>query len=307
MHTTTICIFILQVLLIFFQCGNIYNRPSDKGRVEFLVLLLTYPNILFWTIFQPYNSAISALLCFIPGYLAVVIGIVVKLSYLIKNTTGRPINWILPTFAYLFVLLVALVANSTTILSDTQARFFVIVCGAIVTLIIAAIHLINLLKTRIGKQLFSNLFAFKLMIFTGLIGLTLCLLLLFKSPYQALMAVLAWLCFIPIYVEYYKRNFRQIHMEDHIVQMQLQKVVNDFQSKLKGEVKAFKITIVLTKREKEVLFLLQNGKDFDEIADEFHITPKTVHKHASNMYNKFGCHEREELVQLIESGRYAIK
>ena len=52
----------------------------------------------------------------------------------------------------------------------------------------------------------------------------------------------------------------------------------------------------LTRREEEVLRLLSEWHSYKEIADTLVIAPRTVTKHASNIYQKLGVHKRSEAI-----------
>lgn len=62
---------------------------------------------------------------------------------------------------------------------------------------------------------------------------------------------------------------------------------------------------VLTKREREVLRLIAEGRRTKEIADFLSLSPKTVEKHRSNMMRKLDLHSVSEVtVYAIENGFY---
>ncbi len=53
----------------------------------------------------------------------------------------------------------------------------------------------------------------------------------------------------------------------------------------------------LTKREKQVLFILAEGKSSSDIAERLFISPRTVEKHRSNILLKFGLKSTAELIK----------
>ena len=53
---------------------------------------------------------------------------------------------------------------------------------------------------------------------------------------------------------------------------------------------------ILTKREKEIFTLLVENKTTREIADELHISEKTVRNHISNTMQKLGVKGRAQAV-----------
>ena len=60
-------------------------------------------------------------------------------------------------------------------------------------------------------------------------------------------------------------------------------------------------TDVLTKRELEVLHLISQGKPNKEIAAELFISTKTVHNHASHIFDKLGVSNRTEAALVLSS------
>ena len=55
---------------------------------------------------------------------------------------------------------------------------------------------------------------------------------------------------------------------------------------------------VLTEREREVFGALIHGYTITEIAEQLHLSVKTVDTHKSHIYAKLNCHRRSELVSL---------
>ena len=56
----------------------------------------------------------------------------------------------------------------------------------------------------------------------------------------------------------------------------------------------------VTAREKEIIFLLMNGKSNQNIADELFISINTVKIHIYNIYKKFNINKRAELLNLLK-------
>lgn len=54
----------------------------------------------------------------------------------------------------------------------------------------------------------------------------------------------------------------------------------------------------LTKRELQILNGLSNGLNYQQIADELFISPKTVRKHIENVYQKLQVHNKVDAVKL---------
>lgn len=60
---------------------------------------------------------------------------------------------------------------------------------------------------------------------------------------------------------------------------------------------------ILSDREKEVLRLVESGKDTKEIADELFLSPHTVDKHKKNMLERTGAKDTSSLLTLCKSGK----
>ncbi|MEM1324120.1 MAG: response regulator transcription factor [Bacteroidota bacterium] len=60
----------------------------------------------------------------------------------------------------------------------------------------------------------------------------------------------------------------------------------------------------LSKREIEILKLLVNGKKYRQIAEELFISPLTVKKHVSNIYEKLHVSNRAQVIQLVHQQKW---
>jgi len=59
----------------------------------------------------------------------------------------------------------------------------------------------------------------------------------------------------------------------------------------------------LTQRERDVLALIASGENNQAIADQLHISPKTVGNHISNIFNKLQVSDRAHaIVKAREAG-----
>ena len=59
----------------------------------------------------------------------------------------------------------------------------------------------------------------------------------------------------------------------------------------------------LTEREEEVLVLVAKGRSTPRIREELGLTAGTVNAHLSHLYRKLDVHDRQELIDLVESER----
>ena len=65
--------------------------------------------------------------------------------------------------------------------------------------------------------------------------------------------------------------------------------------------------IKISDAEKKVLKLIPTGLTYDQIANQLHLSIKTVHVHRGNMFNKFNVCSRQELAVIaIETGLFKI-
>ncbi|ASV30983.1 response regulator [Maribacter cobaltidurans] len=56
-------------------------------------------------------------------------------------------------------------------------------------------------------------------------------------------------------------------------------------------------TVVLTKREEEVLEQLSSGLSYTKIAENLHVSPSTVRKHIEHIYTKLQVHNKLEAIE----------
>ena len=57
----------------------------------------------------------------------------------------------------------------------------------------------------------------------------------------------------------------------------------------------------LTKREIEIAFLILDKRSYNEISDDLFIAPKTVSKHASNIFKKTKCNSKKDFIDQFVS------
>lgn len=62
----------------------------------------------------------------------------------------------------------------------------------------------------------------------------------------------------------------------------------------------------LTKRELQILNGLANGQNYQEIADELFISPKTVRKHIENIYQKLQVHNKVDAVKVAIQNQIVV-
>ncbi|MGN1123619.1 MAG: response regulator transcription factor, partial [Eubacterium sp.] len=60
---------------------------------------------------------------------------------------------------------------------------------------------------------------------------------------------------------------------------------------------------LLSKREREVMKLLLEGKKRKEIAEELFVTESTIKKHSASIYKKLEVENRKELLEKVKSER----
>jgi DNA-binding CsgD family transcriptional regulator len=62
-----------------------------------------------------------------------------------------------------------------------------------------------------------------------------------------------------------------------------------------------KLKVLLTPRERQVMFLLTQGRNYKAISEKLGITPNTVKFHIGHIYDKFGVYSKHELLELLEN------
>ena len=76
----------------------------------------------------------------------------------------------------------------------------------------------------------------------------------------------------------------------------LSRLVDDFRTQGRGAVRTPRFG-TLTKREREVLKILAEGKSVKEIAASFELSTKTIEAHKFNLMRKLDIHNKAQLVQ----------
>ncbi|MGK7396619.1 MAG: ATP-binding protein [Candidatus Cyclobacteriaceae bacterium M3_2C_046] len=55
----------------------------------------------------------------------------------------------------------------------------------------------------------------------------------------------------------------------------------------------------LTERQVEIIKLVEQGLEYKQIADQLHLSVKTIHRHIQNLYEKMGVHSKLELIKTL--------
>lgn len=76
------------------------------------------------------------------------------------------------------------------------------------------------------------------------------------------------------------------------------KTLNLLRQKNSGALSSTTSSFSLTKREIEILQVLSEGMDYNQIAEELYISPKTVRNHIQNIYEKMQVHNKAEAIRL---------
>jgi two-component system, NarL family, nitrate/nitrite response regulator NarL len=87
--------------------------------------------------------------------------------------------------------------------------------------------------------------------------------------------------------------------ETMIPSRMLGSLISSLVRRRRGRDRAGRIAGSLTRREREVLFLLADGADNDGIAQALVISPQTVRTHIQNVLSKLGVHSRLEAASFV--------
>jgi two-component system sensor histidine kinase ChiS len=99
----------------------------------------------------------------------------------------------------------------------------------------------------------------------------------------------------------YHQKLRKSGLEDAIKALNRQ-ITSGGNDNLQIENQSFEelcLEYELTNRQKEIIILLSRGLEYKEIGNELSIATKTVGRHIQNIYDKTGCHNKVEVVQLF--------
>lgn len=296
-QTIFYCFIGIECIMLLVQLNIVISRPQNRSRFEVLILLLLFLCYNFSAFFFPDDSlSISVFQQMIIGYTTGMIALSYYYYYAIKVLNlklfkGKRFPIFLISLLTSFILVYGLSYFITNDLKIAEKLFILI------PIVIASFFLYNL--GLVIKKEFKSLKAKTLPIGITLIAIYLgCtvimilpILIIFEVS-QEFNFVFVNIALIITYLAYYNDYLFQIKIEHLFLQRMGYYIEpsSDIKIKILTEFKNFG----LTSRELEIAFLITKKRKYSEIADELFISPKTVSKHASNIFKKTNALNKNE-------------
>ena len=303
-HLITFIFICFEIIVLFFQFPFYLSRAQDKSRFRFLILIIAF---IFYNIcsgFLP-DKRIQINL-FIQNIVAFGSGIILAtyyFFYLVKelnisqkklfNTKILLLSLVL-SFVFGFVITYLVTGNLTS-----SKRIFIIF-----PILISIYFCITTIKflTQKKKKMRFNETPFKAMIYSGYLGIIFMAsmpVVVYFGDYQTINNGLVNISFILSFYAYIKYITFQGKIEHEFLQKSgytsLYEYCNDKLQPKDNNKKSLR-NCNLTSRELDIAYLILKELTFEEIASETFISPKTVSKHASNIYKKLNCCNKREFI-----------
>lgn len=293
----------IESVFFVFQLSNYLSRPHDKSRLRFVILTLTF---IFYNICSGFLPDPNYLLnIFVQNVLAYGSGILVAsyyFYYLVKELNinqkrlfnVRVLVWSL-LISFVLGYIISFEITGNLILSK---KIF-IVFPMLISVYFCVFTVKSLLISR--KNFALNETPYLLMVQSGYLGIIFMAtmpIVVFFGDFQVLNNTLVNISFFLALYAYVKHHFYHCKIEnDYLLNSGF------FNLKKHNPSNVFlnnSINIVLTSRELEIAKLISKDLNYYEIGEKMFIAPKTVSKHASNIFKKTECKSKKEFIQKFQ-------
>ena len=296
MHLFTALLMLLEVmLLLFYQLPHYLQRPQDRQRFWFLILLLLLIHYNLWNGLLPdtqiFHINIKVQYMLIDG-IAYLMGAYFP-YYFYKAFDLKSLRfhatWGVTLFLLLpYVIFDVLYFNNGQLMPDRLYCLAIPVAyGFVILISIYRAIRYKHRKTRGRQQYLLEIAAFLALLPWEVMGIF-----AIRTPTQETRIIIANLGFIVLAFIQMAANIRQSRLEERRSDM----LLNEGRNTL---FEANCILYQLTKREVEIVLLLRRGYRYREIADRLFIAERTVDKHVRNIYEKTSVNNRTALLNKL--------
>lgn len=300
----------LEIIALCFQIPNYVSRKEDKSRLRFLILIVAF---IFYNICSgflpdkhiPVHILIQNIFAFGSGILLAsyyFYYLVQELNISQEKLFNTKILFLSLLLSFILGYILTYEVTGSAGLSKRNFIVFPILIS-----IYFCITTLKFLTQKRRKQKLEET-PFKFMIYSGYVGIIFMAsmpIVVFFGDYQTINNGLVNVSFILTYFAYIKYYLFQSKIEYEM----LKKV--GFQDTNKKIIEERKILIEeaneseksillkngLTSREFDIAYLMLQNLTHEEIATETYITPKTVSKHASNIYKKTNSLNKKDFIR----------
>lgn len=302
-YSGTACILVLLGLLLIVQTFNTINRIQDASRWRFLLLIFVFIVYTFTSIYMP--DSLDDIETMEMGSFAFGRGIILGTFFTyymtrelsIQEARYFNVKWVILacTSTFIISILAGLLHPSGIRAMITTLRYLPIWISIYFTIIVFIMLFRRLnSSTKHPTELWSILL-------TGYLGIVFVSAMTISVAFDDLNYVNIILTNIGLLFTswaYFMKHFYQVKIErEWLEKMGIMSP--------KGAIVPFESTpqhqYGLTPRELEIVTLVVKGLKYEEIAEELFIAPKTVSKHASNVFKKCNVKNKEQLMEMFSS------
>ncbi len=300
MVVTTFVLTIIELVVLFFQFINYLSRVQDKSRLRFLILTALFVVYNCCSGFFPdKNIAIDLLIQNILAYGSGILLASYYFYYLVKELNinqGKLFNLKILSISLSLSFVIGFVFTYWITGSFQLSKSTFITFPVIIAVYFCIKTVGFILKYRRQKEL--NKEPYNSQVFSGYLGIVFMAtmpIVVFFGDFQTINIGLVNVSFMLALYAYFKMHLFQSRAEYEVLNKigYFQESEIDKQVVLSvGELKQYS----LTSREMEIALLILKRYTYSKIAEETFITPKTVSKHASNIFKKTDCSNRNEFI-----------
>lgn len=302
---TTFIFTCIELIVLFFQLPNYLSRRQDKSRFRFLILIIAFISYNLCSGLLPDERIPIHILA--QNILAFGSGILLATYYFYylvqelnisqeKLFNTKVLFWSLVLSFGVGFILTYFITGSIAI----SKRNFIVL--PVLISVYFCITTVKFLSKKRKKQKLEET-PFKLMIYSGYIGIIFMAtmpIVVFFGDYQTLNNGLVNISFIITFYAYTKYYLFQSKVEYNLLKkagfLGIKETTNDELNDLQSELLE---KSGLTSRELDIAYLILKNKTmtYEDIAQETFITPKTVSKHASNIYKKTESANKKDFIE----------
>lgn len=299
--TSTFILIIFETLLLSFQLINYLSRVQDKSRFRFLILIIAFLQYNILSNIMPSRDLdIPYMLQNIIDYCSAFFLASYYLYYLIKELelTQLGIYSVKVLIISLCGSFVVLFFSTYFITGDFELSRKVFIIIPILISFYFCYQTVDFLIKK-WKALKNKKTPYASVIVAGNIGIIFIATMPITDYFgvKNLNLLFVNVSLIVTFYAYMKNYFYQSKLEyDFLVKIGFDEQINKSEKEdIKTKFKQYN----LTSKELDVALLILQGKSYKEIADHMFLVPKTISKHASNIFKKTNCSKKTEFIEVF--------
>lgn len=306
-YAGTAVILVVLGLFLIVQLFNTINRIQDTSRWRFLILILVFFFYTLTSIFMP-DSLADIETIEIAGF-ALGRGVILGIYYThyvikelsIQETRYFSVKWLswscLATF---MIAVVAYLIQPDGIRAMTTVLRYLPVWMSVYFTVIVFLMVFRRLKTNINHNV--ELWSILLIGYLGIIFVSSMTVSVAFDDLKYVNVILANIGLFFTMCAYFMKHFYQVRKEREWLERF--GVISEKGQILNSESISMQ-DFGLTPREIEITQLILEGLKYDDLAEELFISPKTVSKHASNIFRKCDVKNKEGLISLFSNPNHS--